>query len=115
VARQAGNRGGFFDALGCQFRRPGGWPKRYYLGLFIAAVRAFERVNGRIAVGRVKIDDSVPYCAAACRAGIIDNEVQRHVSSLSLWANGEPLSKGSEKMVMLRGRTDALQWRLNGP
>src|ERR1019366_5772351 len=59
-------------------------------------VRAFKRVNGRVAVGGVKIDDSASYCAAACWGDVIDNEVQRHVSSLSLQANGGP-SKGSAK------------------
>jgi hypothetical protein len=62
----------------------GGGPKRQNLGLFIAAVRAFKRVDGRVAVGGMKIDDSVSYCAAACWAGVIDNEGQRHVTSLSL-------------------------------
>jgi|SRR5450631_1733294 hypothetical protein len=112
---QGANGGGLFDALGCQSRRPGGWPKRYYLGLFIAAVGAFERVNRRVAVGRMKIDDSVPYCAAACRAGIIDNEIQRHVSSLSLWANGEPLKRVRKDCDIARthGRLAmAPQWNL---
>ena len=50
----------------------------------MAAVLAFERVNGRVAVGGVKIDHGESYCAAAFPAGVIDIEVQRHVSSLSL-------------------------------
>jgi len=58
----------------------------------------------------VKIDDSVPYGAAACWAGVIDNEI--HLNFLSLWANGGH-SKGSAKIVMLRGRTDTLRWHLN--
>jgi hypothetical protein len=78
----------------------------------MAAVRAFERVNGRVAVGGVKIDHSESYCAAAFWAGVIDIEVQRHVSSLSLQANGGH-SKGSAKIVMLRRRSDTLRWRLS--
>ena len=45
---------------------------------------------GRVA--RDEIDDSVSYAAAACWAGVIDNE--NHMNSLSLWANGGH-SKGS--------------------
>ena len=67
-------------------------------------------MRGRITIGGVKIDDSVSYCAAASWAGVIDNEVQWHVDSLSLWANGVP-SRGSAKILMLRGRSDALRWR----
>ena len=59
-------------------------------------------MNGRVAVGGVKIDDSVSYCAAACWADVIDSEV--HVGSLSLQANGGH-SKGSAKIVKLRRRT----------
>jgi hypothetical protein len=88
----------------------GAWPKGQDLDFFIAAVRAFERMNGRVADGRVKIDDGVSYSTAACRAGVIDSEV--HVGSLSLEANGGP-SRGSAKIVMLRGRSGALRWRLN--
>ena len=78
----------------------------------MAAVRAFERVNGRVVVGGVKIDDSESYGAAAFWAGVTDSEVQRHVSSLSLQANGGH-SKGSAKIVMLRRRSDTLRWRLS--
>ena len=67
-------------------------------------------MDGCVSVGGVKIDDSVSYAAAACWAGVIDNE--NHVNSLSLWANGGH-SKGSAKIVMLRGRTDTLRWRLD--
>ena len=67
-------------------------------------------MDGCVSVGRVKIDDSVSYGAAACWAGVIDNEI--HVNFLSLWANGGH-SKGSAKIVMLRGRTDTLRWHLN--
>jgi hypothetical protein len=49
-----------------------------------------------MALGGMNIDDSASYCAAACWADDIDNEVQRHVNSLSLWANGGH-SKGSGK------------------
>ena len=49
-----------------------------------------------MALGGMSIDDSASDCAAACRADLIDNEVQRHVSSLSLQANGGH-SKGSDK------------------
>jgi hypothetical protein len=49
-----------------------------------------------MALGGMNIDDGASYRAAACWAGDIDNEVQRHVSSLSLWANGGH-SKGSDK------------------
>ena len=59
-------------------------------------------MDGCVSVGGVKIDDSVSYSAAACWAGVIDNEI--HVNFLSLWANGGH-SKGSAKIVMLRGRT----------
>jgi hypothetical protein len=97
----------------CGQCRRGGWPKRQDLGFFIAAVRTFKRMNGRVAVGGVKIDYSASYRAAACWADVIHSEVQRHVSSLSLKANGGP-SKGSLKIMMLRGRTDTLQWRLSG-
>jgi hypothetical protein len=69
-------------------------------------------VNGRVAIGGVKIDDSLSYCAAAYWADVIDNEVQWHVGSLSLQAIGVP-SRGSAKTVMLRGRSDTLQWRLD--
>ena len=62
----------------------GAWPKGQDLDFFIAAVRAFERMNGRVADGRVKIDDGVSYRAAACWAGVVDSEV--HVRSLSLQA-----------------------------
>ena len=51
-------------------------------------------MNGRVAIGGVKIDDSVSYYVAAYWAGVIDNEVQCHVGSLSLWANGVP-SRGA--------------------
>jgi hypothetical protein len=54
-----------------------------------------------MAVGGVKIDDSASYCAAACWADVIDNEVQRHVSSLSLQANGGH-SKGSAEVDVAR-------------
>jgi hypothetical protein len=37
----------------------------------MAAVRAFERVNGRVAVGGVKIDHGASDCAAACCRGSI--------------------------------------------
>jgi hypothetical protein len=94
-----------------QFSRRDGWPKRQELGFFIAAVLAFERVNSRVAVGGVKIDHSASYCAAAFQAGVIDIEVQRHVSSLSLQANGGH-SKGSAEIAMLRRRSDTLRWRL---
>src|SRR5450631_3726057 len=67
-------------------------------------------MDGYVSVGGVKIDDSVSYVAAACWADVIDNEI--HVNFLSLWANGG-LSKGSAKIVMLRGRTDTLRWHLN--
>src|SRR5450631_1013965 len=67
-------------------------------------------MDGCVSVGGVKIDDSVSYAAAACWAGVIDNE--NHINSLSLWANGGH-SKGSAKIVMLRGRTDTLRWRLD--
>ena len=53
-------------------------------------------MNGRVSVGGMKVDDGASYCATACWADVIDNEVQRHVSSLSLQANGGP-SKGSAK------------------
>ena len=59
-------------------------PKRQNLGLFIAAVRAFKRVDGHVSVGGVKVNDSASYCAAARWAGVIDNEGQSHVTSLSL-------------------------------
>jgi hypothetical protein len=49
----------------------------------------------------VKIDDSASYCTAACWADVIDNEVQRHVSSLSLQANGGH-SKGSAEVGVVR-------------
>ena len=49
-----------------------------------------------MAPGGMNIDDSTSYRAAARWAGVVDNEVQRHVSSLSLWANGGH-SKGSGK------------------
>lgn len=55
-------------------------------------------MKGRVAVGGVKIDDSASYWFAAFRADVIDNEVQSHVSSLSLLANGGH-SKGSGKIV----------------
>jgi hypothetical protein len=67
-------------------------------------------MDGCVSVGGVKIDDSVSYGAAACWAGVIDNEI--HVNFLSLWANGGH-SKGSAKIVMLRERTDTLRWHLN--
>jgi hypothetical protein len=63
----------------------------------ITAVRASKRVNGRMALGGVTIDDSPSYCAAACWTDGIDVEVQRHVSSLSLKANGGH-SKGSAEV-----------------
>jgi hypothetical protein len=93
-----------------QFSRRGAWPKGQDLVFFVAAVRTFERVNGRVADGRVKIDDGVSYGAAACRADVIDGEV--HVRFLSLQANGGP-SRGSAKIVMLLERSGALPWRLN--
>jgi hypothetical protein len=62
-----------------QFSRRGAWPKGQDLVFFVAAVGAFERVNGRVADGGVKIDDGVSYRAAACRADVIDGEV--HVRS----------------------------------
>ena len=71
-------------------------------------------MNGRIAVGGVKIDESVSYCAAACWAGVIDIEV--HVSSLSLQAN-EGRSKGSAKecdVARMHGRL-AMASQLNRP
>lgn len=71
-------------------------------------------MNGRIAVSRVKIDESVSYCVAACWAGVIDNEV--HVSSLSLQANGGR-SKGSAKdydVARMHGRL-AMAPQLNRP
>jgi hypothetical protein len=99
--------------LGCQLRRRRyGRPKRQNPGLFIAAARAFKRVNGSVGLRRVKIDDGMPYRFSAFWADVIDDKVQRHVSSLSLWANGGR-SKGSGKIVMVWGRTDALRWRLN--
>jgi hypothetical protein len=67
-------------------------------------------MDGCVSIGGVKIDDGVSYYAAACWAGAIDNEI--HVNFLSLWANGGH-SKGSVKIVMLRGRTDTLRWHLN--
>jgi hypothetical protein len=67
-----------------QFSRRDGWPKRQELGSFMAAVLAFERVNSRVAVGGVKIDHGASDCAAAFWAGVVDVEIQRHVSSLSL-------------------------------
>jgi hypothetical protein len=39
-------------------------------------------MDGCVSVGRVKIDDSVSYCAAARWAGVIFNEI--HVNFLSL-------------------------------
>jgi hypothetical protein len=60
----------------------------------------------------VKIDHCASDCAAAFRAGVVDIEVQRHVSSLSLQANGGH-SKGSAEIVMLRRRSDTLRWRLS--
>jgi hypothetical protein len=60
-------------------------------------------MNGCVSVGGMKIDDSVSYCAAACWACIIDNEIQSHVNSLSLYSNGGH-SKRSAKLVMLQGR-----------
>jgi hypothetical protein len=63
-----------------QFSQRDGWPKRQEFGFFIAAVRAFERVNSCVAVGGVKIDHGASYCGAAFWAGVIDIEVQRHVS-----------------------------------
>ena len=68
-------------------------------------------MRGRVAIGGVKIYDGVSYCAAAYWAGVIDNEDQWHVGSLSLQANGVP-SRGPAKIVLLRGRSDALRWRL---
>ena len=71
-------------------------------------------MNGRIAVSGVKIDESVSYCAAACWAGVIDNEV--HVSFLSLEANGGR-SKGSAKdcdVARMHGRL-AMASQLNRP
>jgi len=67
----------------------------------ITAVRASKRANGRIAVGGMTIDDSASYCATARWADVIDNEVQTHVSSLSLQANGGH-SKGSAKVYIAR-------------
>jgi hypothetical protein len=54
-----------------------------------------------MAFGGMNIDDSASYCAAACWADDIDNEVQRHVNSLSLKANGGH-SKGSAKVYIAR-------------
>jgi hypothetical protein len=54
-----------------------------------------------MALGGVTIDDSPSYCVAACWADDIDNEVQRHVNSLSLKANGGH-SKGSAKVYIAR-------------
>jgi len=62
----------------------------------------------------MKIDERVSYCAAACWAGVIDNEV--HVSSLSLQANGGR-SKGSAKdcdVARMHGRL-AMASQLNRP
>jgi hypothetical protein len=101
--------GGLFDALSSGW---GASPKGQDLGFFIAAVRALERVNGRVAFGGVKTDDGASYRAAACWADAIDNEVQRHGSFLSLQANGGP-SRESAKIVLLRGRSGALRWRLS--
>ena len=54
-----------------------------------------------MALGGMNIDDSASYCAAACWADDIDNEVQRHVSSLI--APGERgHSKGSAKVDVAR-------------
>ena len=50
-------------------------------------------MNGPVAVGGMKVNDSASYCAAACWAGVIDNEVHGHVSSLSLWTK-EDTQKG---------------------
>jgi len=33
-------------------------------------------MNGRVAIGGVKIDDGVSYCAAACWAGVIDSPAE---------------------------------------
>src|ERR1017187_4810718 len=44
----------------------------------------------------MKVDDGASYWFAAFWADVIDNEIQGHVSSLSLWANGGH-SKGSAK------------------
>jgi hypothetical protein len=60
-------------------------------------------MDGCVSVGGVKIDDSVSYCAAACWAGVIEDEVQSPVNSLSLYSNGGH-SKGSAKIVMLHGK-----------
>jgi hypothetical protein len=54
-------------------------------------------MDGCVAVGGVKIDDSVSYCAAACWAGVIDNEVQRHLSFPSVL---------SERRTLKRVRSD---------
>jgi hypothetical protein len=54
-----------------------------------------------MALGGVTIDDSPSYCAAACWADDIDTEVQRHVSFLSLKANGGH-SKGSAEVEVAR-------------
>ena len=67
-------------------------------------------------VGGVKIDDSESYGAAAFWAGVTDSEVQRHVSSLSLQANGGR-SKGSAKdcdVARMHGRL-AMASQLNRP
>jgi hypothetical protein len=66
-----------------------------------------------MALGGMNIDDSASYCAAACWADDIDNEVQGHVSFLSLEGERRDTQKGPLKIVMLRGRTGALRWRLN--
>ena len=66
-----------------------------------------------MALGGMNIDDSASYCADACWADDIDNEVQGHVSFLSLEGERRDTQKGPLKIVMLRGRTDALRWRLN--
>jgi hypothetical protein len=61
----------------------------------------------------MKIDESVSYCAAACWAGVIDDEV--HVSSLSLQERGH--SKGSAKdfdVARMHGRL-AMASQLNQP
>jgi hypothetical protein len=98
---------GLFEAL--TSAGVGAWPKGQDLGFFVAAVRALKRVNGRAADGRVKIDDGVSYRAAACRAGVVDSEV--HVRSFR--SRRRRTIKGSAKIVMLRGCSGALRWRLN--
>jgi hypothetical protein len=69
-------------------------------------------MNGRVAIGGVKIDDGVSYSAAACWAGVIDNEVQEHAGFPFALSERRTL-KGSAKIVMLRGRSGTLRLRLD--